>query len=683
MKEDISKKRLFSLTGHAYSGKTSLTEAILFKAKAIKEMGTVEQANTASDYLQDERERKNSINASFFTFEYKNNLIQFVDVPGYVDFIGEVVSGCCAADFVIIVIDAETGIEVGTEKVWEIVKTKKIPCLFFINKLDQDSTDYQKTLNFVKDSLSKKAVPLVYPLGKGKDFKDVVNILDKEKVDSLQGQDKERVASFHAEIVENVAETDDSLLEKYLEKGALEYNEIVPAFKKAIADCKIFPVLGGSGTKTIGIDVLLEVILNMMPSPADLPAAKAKSEESQEVSIERNVEGSFTAQVVKTVFDDYVGQLSIFKVITGQLSSNASFYNASNQGKEKITHLYHLKGKEQKSIDQVYAGEIAAVTKLKNTHTGDTLSNDKERIIFEPIVFPEATFSASVKPKTRADEEKIAQALYKLALEDPTFKVSRDAQTKELVISGIGALHLKVIIERIKKRYGIDIELGKPKVPYKETITKSVKVQGRYKKQTGGHGQYGDVWIELEPLQRGKEFEFVNKIVGGKIPKGYIPSVEKGIRNHMKKGFLAGFPLCDVKVILYDGSYHPVDSSDMAFQKAGAMALKSGLAKAGSALLEPIMHVEISVSEDMMGQVTGDLSSRRGKVMGMEAKGHKEVVKALVPLESMFTYAADLKSMTGGHGAYSMSFSHYDVVPKKIADSIVERANQQKEEVKK
>ncbi len=676
MKDDLSKKRVFMLCGHAYSGKTTLCENILSITKAISSPGKVEEGNTSSDYHQDEIERKSSINASFFTLNYKDNLVQFVDTPGYVDFIGEMVSAAAGVDFAVMVIDATEGTGVGTEKAWEIIKKRNIPCLFFINKLDGENADYQKAFKEIKNTLSKQAVPLVYPAGKSANINNIVNILDKKKIDSLESEDKNKALALYSEIVESVAESNDTLLEKYLDKGELDYSELLPALKKAVAQGNIYPVAGGVSISGLGIDELLDIILNIMPATCDRAPIKAKNDNDEEIEIQIQADKPFSGQVIKTSFDPYLGQLSVFRAKTGKLESNTNFYNSTRSSKEKGSQLYHLQGKEQKGRDFIYAGEIGSVTKLKNTHTGDTLCGDKNKVIFADIQFPEATFAASVKPKTRQDEEKIAQALHKLAIEDPTFKVSRDAQTKELIISGIGELHMKVIIERIKRIYGVEIELGKPKVPYKETITKSAKVQGRFKKQTGGHGQYGDVWIEVEPLERGNDFEFVNKIVGGKIPRGYIPSVEKGVRSKMKEGFLAGFPISDIRVILYDGSYHPVDSSDWAFQIAGAMALKNALAQANPVLLEPIMNAEISVDEGFMGQITGDLSSRRGKVMGMDTRGKKEVIKAQVPLEEMYTYASDLKSVTGGRGSYAMSFSHYEIVPKRIAQAIVEKTKQ-------
>ncbi|RKY28946.1 MAG: elongation factor G [Candidatus Omnitrophota bacterium] len=680
MKEDLSKKKVFVISGHAQSGKTSLTEALLYKTGVTSRLGKVEEGNTLSDYSEDEIERKSSINASFFNLTHKGFFFQFIDTPGYLDFIGELISASFGVDFGIIVVDATSGVEVGTEKAWQILRERNLPCLFFINKLDKENTDYLTTLKDIKDSLAKKASPLIYPLGEGANFKDVINILDKEKVDSLEGSQKEKALSLYSQIVENIAESDDTLLEKYLEKGSLEYKEIIPAFKKAIISGEVFPVLGGSATSLIGIDLLIEVLTELMPSCSEFPPYKGKDEQGNSLEIERKLEAPFSAQVIKTIFDPYVGQLNIFRVFSGKLTSNSGFYNSTKKSKEKITQLYFLQGKEQRTQEVIFAGEIGAVAKLKDTSTGDSLCGEERKVIFPEIKFPEPTYSASVKPKTRQDEEKISGALTKLSLEDPTFKVGRDPQTKELIVSGVGELHINVIVNRIKRRFSTDVELGKPKVPYKETITKSVKVQGKYKKQTGGRGQYGDVWIEVEPLERGKEFEFVDKIVGGAIPRNFIPSVEKGIRKAMQEGFLAGYPITDIRVTLYDGSYHPVDSSDIAFQIAGSMALKKALEQGGAVLLEPIMNVEIVVPEEFMGQVTGDINSRRGRVLGMEAKGKNQVVKVQVPLAEMFKYASDLRSVTGGRGSYSMSFSHYEIVPQRIAQGIIEQAKKTEEE---
>ncbi len=661
MQKDLKKKRVFCLCGHAQSGKTTLSEAILFKCGAISRFGKVEEGTTVSDYEEDEKERKSSINLAILEARYKGNLLQFVDTPGYLDFVGEVISGIRASDFVIIVVDASSGVEVGTEKAWELARKEGLPCLFFVNKLDKENTDFEKTVEEIRETLTKKATSFC--------------IWENNSTSSLLAN-KEKDPTSYSKIVEIVAETDDVLLEKYLDKGMLEDNEVKDALKKAIVSGQIFPVIGGIASEGIGVDVLLDLIVEVMPDTSSIKRKVKTSDGELEVS--PSLDGPFCAQVFKTIIDPYVGQLNIFRIFSGTLSSNSEVFNATQKTKEKVGQLYTLLGKQQNPQEVVGAGEIAAVAKLKDTKTQDTLCSPSFTGEFPPIEFPEPVFSASVKPKTRQDEEKISTALSRLTSEDPTFTVSRDPQTKELIISGMGELHLNVIIERMKRKYGANVELGTPKVPYKETITKSVKVQGKYKKQTGGRGQYGDVWIEVEPLERGKEFEFIDKIVGGAIPRNFIPSVEKGIRKAMEEGILAGFPVTDIKVTLYDGSYHPVDSSDIAFQIAGSMALKKALEQAGSVLLEPIMNVEITVPEEFMGQITGDINARRGRVLGMEMKGKNQVIKAQIPLAEMFKYASDLRSVTGGRGTYTMSFSHYEIVPTRIAQTIIERNKKDK-----
>lgn len=661
MGSDLSKKKTFLLCGHAHSGKTSLADAILFKIKAVTRLGKVDDGTSISDYEEDEKERKSSINLSVLNGEHKGFSLQFVDAPGYLDFVGELISSSRAVDFAVIVVDAQSGVAVGTEKAWDILRKEDIPCLFFINKLDKENTDFQKTADDIRNSLTKKAIPFsVFEGGK------VSNVL------------KDKNSPFYSQIAEIVAESDDALLEKYLESGTVDDKELGPALKKAIINSQIFPVIGGIAPEQIGLDELLDCVLDIMPSVADAKPRKAKKQD-QQVDIEPKVDAPLAAQVFKTIIDPYVGQLTIFRVFAGKISSNADIYNATKKSKEKIGQVYTLQGKQQVAKEVVSAGEIGAVAKLKNTDTSDTLCDSSNVVEFPSLEFPSPAFSASVKPKTRKDEDKISSALTRLTSEDPTFSVSVDSQTKEQIISGMGELHLHVIIDRMQRKYGAGVDLGTPKVPYKESISKAIKVQGKHKKQSGGRGQYGDVWIEVEPLERGKSFEFVNKIVGGAIPRNFIPSVEKGIKNAMNEGIIAGFPMADIKITLYDGSYHAVDSSDMAFQIAGSLALKKAMEQAGAVLLEPIMNVEISVPEEFMGQVTGDISSRRGKVLGMDSKGKNGVVKALIPLAEMFKYASDLRSVTGGRGSYSMSFANYEVVPSRVAQGVIEEAKKQKE----
>lgn len=663
MREDLTKKRTFILCGHAQSGKTSLAEGFLFKSGATTRLGKVDDATSLSDYEDDEKARKSSINLSALYAEYKGVFLQFIDVPGYLDFIGELIASSRAADFAVIVVDATAGVEVGTEKAWDILRKENIPCLFFINKLDKENTNFVKVLEDIRSSLTKKAMPFsIFAAG------------------NVQNALADKSGPYYRQIAETVAESSDVLLEKYLEKGALEDNELAAALKNAISKGQIFPVMAGAAAAGIGIDRLLDFILEEMPSAAVSSFRKARKGD-EEIVIEPKIDAPLLAQVFKTIIDPFVGQLSIFRVFCGKLAANSDVFNATKGSKEKIGQVYHLQGKQQAAKEGIYAGEIGAVAKLRDTATLDILCDPAVKDISLPgLDFPSPAYSASVKPRTRQDEEKISAALSRLTAEDPTLKISRDAQTKELIISGMGELHLNVIIERMKKKYGADVELGKPKVPYLETITKTVRVQGRHKKQSGGRGQYGDCWIEVEPLERGKNFEFVNNIAGGAIPRNFIPSVEKGIRKTMETGILAGYPVFDIRVTLYDGSYHDVDSSDIAFQIAASIALKKALEEAGSVLLEPVMHVEIVVPEEFMGQVTGDINSRRGKVLGMEVKGKNGAVKALIPLTEMFKYASDLRSVTGGRGSYTMIFSHYDIVPGRLAQAVIEQAKKDKKE---
>ncbi|MBU2103078.1 MAG: elongation factor G, partial [Candidatus Omnitrophica bacterium] len=628
--------------------------------------GTVDDGTSASDYEEDERERKSSINLSVLSADHKGTFLQFIDVPGYLDFIGELCSSSRAVDFAVVVVDATGGVEVGTEKAWDVVRKENLPCLFIVNKLDKENTSFEKTIEDIRNNLSKKAIPFAaFAAGK------ITSIL-KDKSNPAYGQ-----------IIETVAESDDALLEKYLQNGTLDDKELAVALKKAIANSQLYPVIPMVATQELGTDILLETLTDNMPSVAQSSPRIAKNAKTGEsVDLLPRVDGPLTAQVFKTVIDPFVGHLSIFRIYSGKVSANSEIFNATKKEKEKIGHLYIPQGKQQVAQDVMCAGEIGALAKLKNTATQDTFSDSGHPIECQAMEFPEPSFSASVKPKTRADEDKISAALARLTSEDPTFKVSRDSQTKEMIISGMGELHLHVIIERMKRRYQANVELGTPKVPYKETITKSIKVQGKHKKQSGGRGQYGDCWLEVEPLERGKNFEFVDKVFGGSIPRNFIPSVEKGVRGALEEGILAGYPVVDVRVILCDGSYHPVDSSDIAFQIAGSMAFKKALETAGSVLLEPIMIVDIVVPSEFMGQITGDINSRRGHVMGMEVKGKNEAVKAKIPLAEMFKYASDLRSVTGGRGSYSMTFSHYEVVPARIMQGVIADAKKETESEK-
>lgn len=563
-----------------------------------------------------------------------------IDTPGYADFFGEALSGVRAVDAAVLVVDALSGVEVGTERTWALLEEQGLPCIIFINKIDKDGVDFDKALLNVQDSLSSKAMP--------------VNSTDSP------------------ELVEAIAESDDKLLEKYLEGTKLSTEELSGGLTQAVIKRKLFPVFSGSGLTDKGIPELLDAIIKYLPSPLDRERVEAKDplKPGTKKEVLCKPDAPFSAFVFRSISDPYVGHLTLLRVFSGSLVSNTGFYNVNKGSKERIGQIYMLQGKEQRGIDSASCGDIVAIAKLKETATSDSLSDEKDQVLFEPIIFPEPAISASVKPKSRQDEDKISGALHKLAAEDQTFKITHDQQTKELIISGLGDLHLSVMVERLKKRFNVEVELGTPKVSYKETIAKSAKVQGKFKRQSGGRGQYGDVWIEVEP-NRGKGFEFVDKIFGGAIPRNFIPSVEKGITQAMLEGAVAGYPIVDVRIILYDGSYHEVDSSDMAFQIAGAMALRKAMMAAGPLLLEPVMDVDIFIPEEYLGAISGDINSRRGRIMGMDVKGRQQIVKAKVPLSEMFTYANDLRSMTGGRGSYTMRYSHYEEVPHKIASGII------------
>ncbi|MFC1624471.1 elongation factor G, partial [Candidatus Omnitrophota bacterium] len=500
----------------------------------------------------------------------------------------------------------------------------------------------------------------------------VVNLMDKAGIESLADATKDSALKLRNALIEVIAEKNDKLLEKYLDGKELTPEEINEGFREGVATGEIFPVFCGASILDIGVKELISAILEILPSPDKRAAIKvkdAKTDEEKEITSDPN--GSFLANVFKSISDPYVGQLSIFRVFSGTLKPDTSFYNATKQAKERIGALLSLCGKEQKTTTQAIVGDIVAVAKLKNTSTGDVLCDGKEAVLFPKVSFPEPAISFSVKPKTRSDEDKISIALQKLMAEDNTFVMSRDGETQELIVSGMGDLHLDIMIGRLKKRFNVEVDIGTPKVAYKETIKKTAKVQNKHKRQTGGHGQYGDVWIEVEPTERGKGFEFIDKIVGGAIPRNYIPAVEKGVKEAMSQGILAGYPVVDIKVTLYDGSYHDVDSSDMAFKIAGSGALKKAALNAIPILLEPVMDVDVAVPDEFMGDVTGNLNSRRGRISGMDVQGKSQVVKAKVPITEMFKYASELRSMTGGRGSYTMRFSHYDEVPQKIAQTII------------
>ena len=673
--------RNIALISHAGSGKTSFAEAIVYNAGASNRFGKVDDGTSVSDYSEDEIERKVSISASILSFKYANKRINIIDAPGYADFVGEMLSSLNAVDSAVLLIDAHDGIQVGTEKTWSMASDMDLAMAIFLNKFDKENINFQGVVNSIKERLGKNCVLVNVPIGTGPDFKGVVDLLDKSALDKLSGEDKENALELRNSLIEIVAEKNDELLKKYLEGNELTPEEIKLGFKKAVSNRELFPIYCGSATLNIGIKELMANLFDILPSPLDSKPRNAKDPNTnQDKALKPDGTGNFSGFVFKTVSDPYVGQLTIFRVYTGSIKTDTSFYNSTKKTTERIGHLLSVFGKEQRPVTEAIAGDIVAVAKLKETSTGDSLCIEKDPAVFSPIEFPEPAISFSIKPKTRGDEDKISIALHKLINEDQTFKSKREEQTKELIISGMGDLHLDIMINRLKKRFGVEVEKGTPKVAYKETIKKMTKLQGKYKRQSGGRGQYGDCWLQLDPLERGKGFEFVDKIVGGVIPKNYIPSIQKGVVEAMSQGALAGYQIVDMRVTVYDGSYHEVDSSDMAFKIAGSMALRKGVLEANPVLLEPIMDVDVVVPEEFMGDITGDLNSRRGRIAGMDVQGKYQVIKAKVPIAEMSKYASELKSITGGRGSYSMRFSHYDEVPAKSAQIIIAKYQETKKE---
>ncbi|HQP10293.1 MAG TPA: elongation factor G [Candidatus Omnitrophota bacterium] len=645
---DVKNKRTVVLVGHAHCGKTSLTESLLYVSGATSRKGDVMQGSSLSDYNEDERERQCSINSSFLETTYKNHKIQFIDTPGYMDFIGETVAAIRVADAAIVLIDAVNGVEVGTEDIWAKLTELKVPRVIFINKTDKPEAHVPETIQAIQQELSKDA----------------------------------HVVDFgSADLVESIAETDDALLEKYLETGALASEEMNKAFRKAILEAKIFPILKGSALTDDGVKTLLDEIIDYFPSPVDHPDFVALDPSTKEArAIKPTEDGPFAGFVFKSIFDAHLGHLSLVRILRGAINSNAEFYNVNTHNKERISTISILQGKEQKAVEKASCGDIIALPKLKYTHVCDSLTDLKEQVLISPIDFPEPSISASIKPKTRADEEKISNSLHQLCEEDHTFRANRDAETNELIVSGIGDLHLKVMLDRMKRRYHVDVDMGTPKVSYREAITRKASARYKYKKQSGGRGQYGDVALEVAPLpHNGPMYEFVNKIFGGAIPRNFIPSIEKGVVKAISEGALAGYHIDYIQVTVVDGSYHDVDSSDMAFQIAGSLAMKEALKQAGLVLLEPIMDVSITVPDEFIGQISGDISSRRGRIMTTEVKIKKQVIKAQIPLSQMFKYATDLRSMTAGRGSYTMKMSHYEQAPAKVTEEVIAASKKDKE----
>lgn len=673
--------RNIALIGHGSCGKTTLTEAILFATGVTTRQGRVDDGNTVSDFNKEEIARKVSIGTSVIPIEYDNIKINFVDTPGYFDFVGEVYGALRASESVLILVDASAGVEVGTEKSWKYAEEYNLPRAIYVNKMDKENVEFNKVLDAITNQFGNKVVPFTLPIGEGVGFKGIVDVIE-EVAYEYNGKNSKKVdipAELHSEIesikdslMEKVAETDEELMEKYFEGEAFTQEEIRKGIKAAIRNRDLIPVIIGSAEKTMGMDVLLNFIKNYMPNPAEIGSVVGYKDEEK---VERKLDAKepFSALVFKTIVDPFVGKLSIFKVLSGKITKDQEIYNSSKDENEKLGGLFVLRGKNQIEVSEIVAGDIGATSKLQYTQTGNTLCDKFNTIVYDKINYPKPTLYLAVEPKAKGDEEKISAALSRLTDEDPTFVVERNAETKQLLIGGQGNMQLAVIIDKLKNQFGVEVNLTKPKVAYRETIKGTASVQGKHKKQSGGAGQYGDVHIRFEPSE--KDFEFAEEVFGGAVPKNFFPAVEKGLRESLEHGVLAGYPVVNIKATLFDGSYHPVDSNEMAFKIAASLAFKKGMEQAKPVLLEPIMRVEILIPEEYMGDVMGDMNKRRGRILGMEPQGDgTQLIIAEAPQAELFEYAIDLRSMTQARGSFTMEFLRYEEVPANIAEKIIEEA---------
>lgn len=672
-----SQIRNVGLVSHGGAGKTTLAEALLFTTKAIDRMGRVENGTTVSDYDPEEIARQISISTSVIPIEWKDCKINILDMPGYFDFYGEVMSGLRVSDSVVIPVCAASGVEVGTEKVFDLAKKSKLPIMFFVNKMDRENADFFKTLDQLREKFGNKVIPLAFPIGKEQSFTGYVDVITQKayvydekgvKEAEIPADLMDKVLSAREELIESVAENDETLMEKYFNGEEFTLEEIKEGIKAGIKMGDLMPVLCGSSLKNIGVDNLLNAIVEFLPSPLEIEREGEKVKE----------DGPLSLVVFKTIADPYVGRLSIFKVISGVLKPDTVLFNSNKKAQEKISQIFFLRGKKQIPASQIVAGDIGAVSKLQVTLTGDTLCDPSNPMVLPSIEFPVPNLALAIEPKSKGDEEKISNGLQRLQEEDPTFKVEKNLETGQVIVYGMGEQHIEVISKKLMSKFGVECTLSDPIVPYRETIKGKVKVEGKHKKQTGGHGQYGHVWIEFEPNPN-SEFEFEDKIFGGAVPKQYIPAVEKGLRESMREGVLARYPVVNIKATLVDGSYHPVDSSELAFKIAASIAFKKGMEQANPVLLEPIMRVEVIVPEEYMGDIIGDLNKRRGRILGMEAHGGMEIITAEVPLAEMNRYATDLRSLTQARGDFRMSFARYEEAPPNVAQKIIEERKKLKE----
>jgi len=684
----LEKTRNIGIIAHIDAGKTTTTERILFYTKKIHRMGEVHEGAATMDWMPQEQERGITITSAATTCFWQDHRINIIDTPGHVDFTAEVERSLRVLDGGVVVFDAVAGVEPQSETVWRQANKYDVPRICFVNKMDRVGADFWRTIEMIRERLGAVPVPIQIPIGREGNFKGFLDLIDQQAIiftDDLGTTsehtqiptDMEVEFQQHREfLVERVAETDEDLTLKYLEGEEITKEELVAALRRATIANILVPALCGSSLKNKGVQAMLDSVITYLPSPLDIPLPVGINPDTEE-SITRDVkdDAPFSALVFKIVSDPFVGRLSYIRVYSGTLAKSASVENSTKGKTERVGRLLRMHANHREDIDEIRAGDICAAVGLRNTFTGDTLCDSQKPIVLESIVFPQPVIEIAIEPKTRADQDKMSIALGKLAEEDPTFRLHTDIDSGQTIIAGMGELHLEVIVDRMFREFKVEANVGRPQVAYRETITKPAQAQGKHVRQTGGHGQYGDVWLKVEPNERGKGFEFVNAIVGGSVPREYIKPVENGVRETLENGIIAGFQMIDVKATLYDGSYHEVDSNEMAFKTAGSLAVREAARKAGPILLEPIMLVEVTTSEEFYGDVIGDLNRRRGTIMGMDNRGTMYVVRGHVPLSEMFGYVNDLRSMTSGRASYSMEFAHYDPVPKSIAEEISAKAS--------
>ncbi len=682
----LDKTRNIGIMAHIDAGKTTTTERVLFYTGRIHKIGETHEGASQMDWMEQEQERGITITSAATTAQWKGHRINIIDTPGHVDFTVEVERSLRVLDGAVAVLDAQSGVEPQTETVWRQATTYGVPRVVFVNKMDKIGADFLYSVGTIHDRLGANAHPIQLPIGAEDEFKGIIDLIENvayiyeddlgTRTDAIEIPEeyKDQAEEYRTKLIEAAAELDEELMMKYLEGEEITKEELKAAIRKGTCNVEFYPVICGSAFKNKGVQLMLDAVLDYLPAPTDVPSIKGILPDSEEETTrESSDEAPFSALAFKVMTDPYVGKLTFFRVYSGTVNSGSYVVNSTKGKRERMGRILQMHANSREEISTVYAGDIAAGVGLKDTTTGDTLCDEKNQVILESMEFPEPVISLSVEPKSKADQDKMGMALAKLAEEDPTFKTHTDEETGQTIIAGMGELHLDILVDRMKREFKVEANVGAPQVAYRETIRKSAKVEGKFVRQSGGRGQYGHVWIEFSPLEEGEGFVFENKIVGGVVPREYVPAVEAGIKESMQNGMLAGYPLLDLKATIFDGSYHDVDSNEMAFKIAGSMALKNAKAHCAPVILEPMMKVEVVVPEEYMGDIMGDVTSRRGRVEGMEARGNAQVVRAMVPLSEMFGYATSLRSRTQGRGTYSMHFDHYEEVPKSISEEIIKK----------